>query len=104
MISSLETLVGKQIEKHDPPIVDESLETKELNNNIEDNKESHIDPPDITYIERTSRPALILMERFLINAFETNDRQKQNQRAQQMRKSPKYLRSPCQKRRNLSKP
>ena len=73
MISGLETLAGKQIEKHDLPIVDESLETKELNNNIEDNKESHIDPPDITYIERTSRPALILMERFLINAFETND-------------------------------
>lgn len=55
-----ESLLNKQLEKLDIPIkVDELPEVKELPNDIDDSERPIIEPPDIPFIERTSRTALI---------------------------------------------
>lgn len=58
-MTGIETLIGKPVEKPDLPINDELLEMNELPNDIEGGNESQIEPPDISYIERTSRSALM---------------------------------------------
>jgi len=58
-MTGIETLIGRPVEKPDLPINDELLEMNELPNDIEGGNESQIEPPDISYIERTSRSALM---------------------------------------------
>ena len=58
-MSGIEALLGKIVEKPDLPLDDELLEMNELPNDIEDGNETQIEPPDISYIERTSRSALM---------------------------------------------
>lgn len=59
MIAGIEALLGKTVEKPDLPLDDELLEMNELPNDIEGGNETQIEPPDISYIERTSRSALM---------------------------------------------
>lgn len=59
MIAGIEALFGKPIEQPDLPLDDELLEMNELPNDIEGGNETKIEPPDISYIERTSRSALM---------------------------------------------
>lgn len=59
MIAEIEALLGKTVEKPDLPLDDELLEMNELPNDIEGGNETQIEPPDISYIERTSRSALM---------------------------------------------
>lgn len=59
MMTGIEALIGRPVEKPDLPINDELLEMNELPNDIEGGNESQIEPPDISYIERTSRSALM---------------------------------------------
>ena len=71
MITGIEAFVGKPMEKLDLPIiVDELSEMQELPNDTEDGNKARVEPPDISYIERTSRSAL--MEQCSLNASETN--------------------------------
>jgi len=58
-MTGIEALIGRPVEKPDLPINDELLEMNELPNDIEGGNESQIEPPDISYIERTSRSALM---------------------------------------------
>lgn len=58
-MSGIEALLGKIVEKPDLPLDDELLEMNELPNDIEGGNETQIEPPDISYIERTSRSALM---------------------------------------------
>lgn len=58
-MTGIEALIGKPVEKTDLPINDELLEINELPNDIEDGNKTQIEPPDISYIERTSRSALL---------------------------------------------
>lgn len=69
-MTGIETLIGKPVEKPDLPINDELLEMNELPNDIEGGNESQIEPPDISYIERTSRSAL--MEQCSLKVSETD--------------------------------
>lgn len=71
MIPGIEALVGKPIEKPDLPLNDELLEMQEFPNNLEDGGETQIEPPDISYIERTSRSAL--MEQCSLKASEVDN-------------------------------
>lgn len=59
MIAGIEALLGKTVEKPDLSLDDELLEMNELPNDIEGGNETQIEPPDISYIERTSRSALM---------------------------------------------
>lgn len=71
MITGIESLVGKPMEKLDLSInVDELPEMQELPNDIEAGNKTRIEPPDISYIERISRSAL--MEQCSRNVSETN--------------------------------
>jgi len=71
VITGIESFVGKPMEKLDLPInVDELSEMQELPNDIEDGNKARIEPPDILYIERTSRSAL--MEQCSLNVSETD--------------------------------
>lgn len=58
-MAGIEALIGRPVEKPDLSINDELLEMNELPNDIEGRNESQIEPPDISYIERTSRSALM---------------------------------------------
>ena len=70
-MTGIESLVGRPIEKSDLPIIFEELpETKELPDNIDGNNIPRIEPPDISYIERSSRSAL--MEQCSLTASETD--------------------------------
>lgn len=69
MIAGIETLVGKLMEKPDLPINDELSEMNELPDDIEGGNETQIEPPDISFIERTSRFAL--MEQCSLKVSET---------------------------------
>lgn len=69
MIAGIETLVGKLMEKSDLPINDELSEMNELPDDIEGDNEAQIEPPDISFIERTSRFAL--MEQCSLKVSET---------------------------------
>lgn len=69
MITGLESFIGKPMEKPDLPInFDELSEMQEFSNNLEVGSENRIEPPDISYIERTSRSAL--MEQCFLNVSE----------------------------------
>lgn len=71
-MTGMESLVGKPMEKPDLPInFDELSEMNELPDNIEGGNETRIEPPDISYIERTSRSAL--MEQCSLIASETDN-------------------------------
>ena len=58
-MTGIEALIGRPVEKPELPINDELLEMNELPNDIEGGNETQIEPPDISYIERTSRSALM---------------------------------------------
>lgn len=58
-MTGIESFIGKLIEKPDLPNKDELLEMSELPNDIESGNDIHIELPDISYIERTSRAALM---------------------------------------------
>lgn len=70
-MAGIETLFGKPIEKPDLPLDDELLEMNELPNDIEGGNETKIEPPDISYIERTSRSAL--MEQCFLKVTEADN-------------------------------
>ena len=58
--SGIETLLRKLVEKLDLPINDNELsKMNELPNHIESGNKTRIEAPDISYIERTSRSALM---------------------------------------------
>lgn len=71
MTTNIEAVVVESMEKTDLPINDNELsETQELSNDVEGVNETRIEPPDILYIERTSRFAL--MEQCSPTSSETN--------------------------------
>ncbi len=70
-MTGIEALIGKPLEKPDLPINDDLLEMNELPSDIEGGNEFQIEPPDISYIERTSRSAL--MEQCSLKVYETNN-------------------------------
>ena len=57
-MTRIESLVEKPLEKMSDTL-NEFPETKELPENIEAGEQPIVEPPDISYIERTSRSALI---------------------------------------------
>lgn len=66
-----ESLLYKQLEKPVlPPEMNEVQEANELPDDIERGEKSVIEPPDVSFIERTSRSAL--MEQCSLKASETN--------------------------------
>lgn len=69
-MTGIEVLFGKPVEKPDLPINDELLEMNELPNDIAGGHETQIEPPDISYIERTSR--FSLMEQCSLKVSETD--------------------------------
>lgn len=72
MTAGIELFTMKQLEKPDVPINNNELsESKEFSNNIENNRKKLIEPPDISYIEKTSRSALL--EQCFAKAIQTND-------------------------------
>ena len=72
MTAGIELFAMKQLEKPDVPINNNELsESKEFSNNIENNRKKLIEPPDISYIEKTSRSALL--EQCFAKAIQTND-------------------------------
>lgn len=68
-MTGIESLIEKQLEKSDLPDMQNDLpEIKELPDNIEVGEKPIVEPPDISYIERTSRSAL--MEQCYLRATE----------------------------------
>ena len=68
-MTGVEDIFQKPLEKTDlPPTVDEVLENKELPNDIEIGDKPIVEPLDVSYIERTSRSALL--ERCSLKASE----------------------------------
>jgi hypothetical protein len=71
----IESIKQKPVEKSDfPTVIDEAPEDKELPKDIEGNNKPVIEPPDVSFIERTSRSAL--MEQCSLRFTETNDVEK----------------------------
>lgn len=71
MMASIESIVKNPIEKPDFPInMDELDDLKEMSTDIESGKKQVINPPDISFIERTSRS--VLLEQCSLKASETN--------------------------------
>ena len=67
----MESLIQKPIEKPDLAMnMDEFQDLTELPKNIESGEEQVVEPPDISFIERTSRSALI--EQCSLKASETS--------------------------------
>lgn len=74
-MAGLEKFIQKPIEKPDYPLkTDELPEQTELPNDVESGEKPVVEPPDISFIERTSRAAL--MEQFSLRATETGDSDK----------------------------
>lgn len=68
-MTSVESLLQKQFEKTNlPNTADELPEIKELPDDIETGEKPLVEPPDISFIERTSRSALV--EQFSLRATE----------------------------------
>ena len=68
-MTGMESLIEKQLEKSVLPDIGKELsETKELPDDIEAGEKPIVEPPDISYIERTSRSAL--MEQCSLRAAE----------------------------------
>lgn len=71
-MTGIENFIQKQIETPDIEITaDELSEQKELPKDIETSEKTVIEPPDISFIERTSRTAL--MEQCSLNVSQTGD-------------------------------
>ena len=71
MTTGIVSSIAKQLEKPDVPInIDEFPEMRRLPHDIENGNEKQIEPPDISYIERTSRSALV--KQCSLKATETN--------------------------------
>lgn len=71
----IETVVHKSVEEMKlPPVTDEISEGKELSKDIEAGEKTLIEPPDISFIERTSRAAL--MEQCSVSSSKTGDSEK----------------------------
>ena len=71
-MTGIEKFMQKPIEKPDFPLTtDELFEQKELPKDIEAGEKTVVEPLDISFIERTSRTAL--MEQCSINASQTGD-------------------------------
>lgn len=71
-MTRIETLVEKQVEKPDLPINDDEVsEINEISDDIEAGNKTQIEPPDIPYIERASRTAL--MEQCSLKVSETDN-------------------------------
>lgn len=72
--SGIETLLRKLVEKLDLPINDNELsKMNELPNHIESGNKTRIEAPDISYIERTSRSALMEQEQCSLKNPEGKD-------------------------------
>lgn len=72
MTTGIELSLIRQLEKNDVPInINELPEVTEFPNDIENINVKQIEPPDISYIEKTSRSALL--EQCSVKATETND-------------------------------
>lgn len=77
-MTGVESLLPKQFEKSDlPNMANESLDIKELPDAIEFGEKPVVEPPDILYIERTSRSALL--EQYSFKAIETTNTESINQ-------------------------
>lgn len=71
-MTGIEAFMQKNVENPDLPLItDELSEQKELPKDIEVGEKPVIEPPDISFIERTSRTAL--MEQCSLSAFQTGD-------------------------------
>jgi hypothetical protein len=71
-MTGIEAFMQKTIEKPDCPLTtDELSEQKELPKDIETGEKTVIEPPDISFIERTSRTAL--MEQCSLSVSQTGD-------------------------------
>ncbi len=74
-MTGIEALIQKPIEKPDFPLTtDELSEQKELPKDIETGEKSVVEPPDISFIERTSRTALL--EQYSLTASTTGETDK----------------------------
>lgn len=74
-MTGIEALMQKPIEKPDFPLTtDELSEQKELPKDIETGEKSVVEPPDISFIERTSRTALL--EQYSLTASTTGETDK----------------------------
>ena len=59
-MTGMESLIEKQLEKSVLPDIGKEIpEIKEFPDNIENSEKQIVEPPDISYIERTSRSALM---------------------------------------------
>lgn len=75
MMGDIEALLRKPVEKSDSPLATDGLaEQKELPNDIEAGEKLVVEPPDIPFIERISRTALI--ERYFRGDLQTDDTDK----------------------------
>lgn len=71
-MTGIESIMQKPVEKPDfPTVIDETPEHKEFPKDIEGNNKPVVEPPDVSFIERTSRSALI--EQCSLKATETKD-------------------------------
>lgn len=76
-MKSIETIMQRALENPDfPTVIDEIPEPKEFPKDIEGNDKPIVEPPDISFIERTSRSAL--MEQYSLRSTETNDVENSN--------------------------
>ena len=76
-MTGIESIVQKPVEKPEfPTVIDESSEHKEFLKDIEGNNKPVIEPPDVSFIERISRSALI--EQCPLKATETKDVENSN--------------------------
>lgn len=74
-MTGIEVFIQKSIEKQDFPLTNEELsEQEELLKEIEQENKAVIEPPDMSFIECTSRAAL--MEQCSLSAFRTGDSDK----------------------------
>lgn len=71
-MTGIESIMQKLVEKPDfPTVIDETPEHKEFPKDIEGNNKPIVEHPDVSFIERTSRSALI--EQCSLKATETKD-------------------------------
>ena len=76
-MTGIESIMQKPVEKPDfPTVIDETPEHKEFPKDIEGNNKPVVEPPDVSFIERTSRSALI--EQCSLKATETKDVENSN--------------------------
>lgn len=72
MNSEIGSIAMRQLEKSEAPSdINETMEAREVSNDIEKNNEKQIETPDIPYIEKTSRTSLL--EQFSVKTTEIKD-------------------------------